>query len=61
MMERFAAYGFNKKPLGGLFAARIPNRLPQSTPLSAEFMAAVLTHNKDNTKDLNFFLPNVII
>lgn len=55
MMERFAAYGFNRShsaaySLLAFQTAYLKAHYP------AEFMAAVLTHNKDNTKDLNFFL-----
>lgn len=55
IMEKFASYGFNRSHAAAYsFVAFQTAYLKAHYP--AEFMASVLTHNKNNTETLNFML-----
>jgi DNA polymerase III alpha subunit/intein/homing endonuclease len=54
-MEKFASYGFNRSHAAAYSVVAYQTAYLKAH-YTAEFMASVLTHNKGNTEDLNFFL-----
>ncbi len=55
IMEKFASYGFNRSHAAAYSVVAFQTAYLK-THYPAEFMASVLTHNKDNVDSLNFFL-----
>ena len=55
IMEKFASYGFNRSHAAAYSLVAFQTAYLKAH-YPAEFMASVLTHNKDNTESLNFML-----